>query len=146
MTNLTVHLGDKNIGLVLPEVTISIAIQNNLAQQLAEPAKTAQLEWSDTLLNGESVNYEAAEKAVAALGPSWRLPTVNELFSIVDRSRHDPAIDTSKFPDTKSKAYWTSEECDWDSSAVWIVYFYGGDVGYLHRSYGGCVRAVRSSQ
>jgi hypothetical protein len=38
----------------------------------------------------------------------WRLPNRNELQSLVNYSRYDPAIDTFSFPDTKSDGYWSS--------------------------------------
>ena len=38
----------------------------------------------------------------------WRLPTVKELQSIVDYAKHNPAIDTMFFPDTKASVYWSS--------------------------------------
>lgn len=106
----------------------------------------ATLEWSHTLLDGETVTYEAAEKAVAELGDGWRLPTRQELESILDLSRHDPAIDTDKFPDTKSNWYWTSTPCAWRASAVWVVGFGGGYIHDHGRRGVACVRAVRSGQ
>jgi len=104
------------------------------------------LEWSTTLCDGKYVNYADAEKAAEALGEGWRLPTRQELESILDLSRHDPAIDTSIFPDTKSDWYWSSTPTAWNPSAVWIVYFYYGLVNDSLRGYNACVRAVRSSQ
>jgi alpha-tubulin suppressor-like RCC1 family protein/formylglycine-generating enzyme required for sulfatase activity len=38
----------------------------------------------------------------------WRLPNVQELRSLVDYGRSDPAIDLDVFPGTASKRYWTS--------------------------------------
>lgn len=110
------------------------------------PFPATQLEWSDTLLDGESVTYKDAEKAVKQLGEGWRLPTRQELESILDLSRHDPAIDPEKFPDTKSSWYWTSTPCAWREDAVWCVDFDYGAVNFLHRSSDCCVRAVRSGQ
>lgn len=109
-------------------------------------AGSAKLEWSHTLLDGKTVTYEKAEKAVAELGEGWRLPTRQELESILDLSRHEPAIDTDKFPDTKSKHYWTSTPCAWNSSAVWVVDFANGYVTDGSRYAFACVRAVRSGQ
>ncbi len=103
------------------------------------------LVWSGTLCDGKSVDYKAALAAVDALGEGWRLPTRLELESLLDLSRHDPAIDTAKFPDTKSTWYWTSSECAWNDTAVWVVDFDGGSVG-SPRGYGACVRAVRAGQ
>ena len=103
------------------------------------------LEWSPTLCNGERVTYAAAEKACASLGEGWRLPTRMELESILDLTRHEPAIDTTRFPDTKSGAYWTSTPCAWSSGCAWIVDFGYGVADYYHRGVSGAfVRAVRS--
>lgn len=103
------------------------------------------LEWSKTLCGGEKVTYEEAEKACAELGEGWRLPTREELESILDLSRHEPAIDTDKFPDTKSSWYWTSTETACNTSAVWIVDFGDGDVDHDRRYDLACVRAVRET-
>ncbi|MFD1216383.1 Lcl C-terminal domain-containing protein [Microbulbifer celer] len=106
----------------------------------------ANLEWSETLLDGEDVTFEEAEKAIAELGEGWRMPTRLELESILDLSRVDPAVDTEKFPDTQSDFYWASTPCAWNDAAVWCVDFSLGYVGNYHRDYGACVRAVRSGQ
>jgi hypothetical protein len=111
-----------------------------------------ELEWSETLCAGAAVDYETAEKACADLndadafgrGEGWRLPTRMELETILDLTRHDPAIDTTRFPDTKSAAYWTSTPCAWAPSCAWIVLFHLGYASSLPRSYRACVRAVRS--
>jgi hypothetical protein len=105
------------------------------------------LEWSKTLLDGEKVNFEKAEKAVAELGEGWRLPTREELLTLVDLERHDPCIDTDKYPDTKSTWYWTATPCAWrPESARWVVYFGDGDVDYDGIGGYACVRAVRGGQ
>ena len=104
-----------------------------------------QLEWSATLCNGKNVDYATAEKACAALGEGWRLPTRQELESILDLTRHKPAINTARFPDTKSDWYWTSTPCAWSPDCAWFVSFNYGDVSFDHRDYNYCcVRAVRS--
>ncbi len=92
------------------------------------------------------VNYKGATEQVEALGDGWRLPTVDELQSIVDRAKYRPAIDSEAFPDTENDCYWTSTPCAWNASARWVVYF---DCGHVDdsRQYGvACVRAVRASQ
>ena len=134
-----------SINLVGDVMTIDMSRQEGLLAAL-EDTREPELEWSETLLDGESVNYADAEKAVAALGEGWRLPTRQELESLVDTSRHDPAIDIDRFPDTKSCRYWTSTPCAWNDAAVWCVDFYYGFVGGFHRYLDGCVRAVRPGQ
>ena len=116
------------------------------AQLDQEPVGGDVLEWSHTLLDGESATYEEAEAAIAELGDGWRLPTRAELESLIDLTRYDPAIDTDRFPDTKSTRYWTSTPCAWDAAARWVVVFGLGNVDGNRRGYLACVRAVRDVQ
>ena len=75
----------------------------------------------------------------------WRLPTRAELLTLVDRSRYNPAIDTTFFPDTHNDWYWTSTACAWSSSLAWCVDFSDGQCGGGSRGNGySLVRAVRS--
>lgn len=101
------------------------------------------LEWSDTLLEGERVRFNEAKKAVDSLGEGWRLPTVDELQTILDRTRHSPAANLETHPDTKPAPYWTSSPCAWSSSARWVVSFYGGVVDVNGGACTACVRACR---
>lgn len=104
------------------------------------------LEWTETLLSGKRVTLAVAEKAVAKLGDGWRLPTDEELLSIVDRAHQDPACDTKKFPDAESWPYWTGTPCAWNGKARWVVYFSLGSVGYSGGGFSACIRACRASQ
>ena len=75
----------------------------------------------------------------------WRLPTDHELLALVDRSRHNPAIDTTFFPDTQPNWYWTSTVCAWSSARAWcVVFVFGGCCGAARGDNYGLVRAVRS--
>ena len=53
----------------------------------------------------------------------WRLPNRNELQSIVDYSRYNPAIDTTYFPGTVASYYWSSTTYAYSTSIAWNVYF-----------------------
>lgn len=103
--------------------------------------------WSQTIAVDVDDKGEA-QAAIEKLGPEWRMPTAQELFSLVDHTRHGPAIDTDVFPNTKSDFYWTSTPCAWNpESARWVVGFYDGLVGgYLRSLSGACVRACRAGQ
>jgi hypothetical protein len=124
MQSLQIKTLNNAITIAINGDALAIEIGNESASEpTALHVSTPTLEWSNTLLDGKPVNYEAAEKAIAALGEGWRIPTFEELFSLVDRTRHDPAIDTEKFPDTKSTWYWSSTPTAWNSAAVWVVGF-----------------------
>jgi len=69
----------------------------------------------------------------------WRLPNIKELESITDDSLHNPAIDTSFFPNAYASYYWSSTG---GSSYTWYVVFSNGYVSYGNESsYVRCVRA-----
>ena len=109
---------------------------------------TTGLMWSAADVGG-SMPHADAEKKVSGLklagASDWRLPTVEELFPLADRSRYDPAIDTAYFPTCKSDWYWTASS--WapsPASGAWIVGFRGGDSGGDARGSNARVRAVRS--
>ena len=76
----------------------------------------------------------------------WRLPNRNELQSIVDYSRYNPAIDTTFFPDTVASNYWSSTTYADNTSYAWYVYFSYGGVGNYSKTSSYYVRAVRGGQ
>ena len=85
--------------------------------------------WSATEQK-KSLKWAEAKTAADKLdlcGWSWRLPTVEELFLLADRTRARPAIDTEFFPKCKSDWYWTSTlDAESPSGYAWFVDFYGG--------------------
>ncbi|HET6807222.1 MAG TPA: DUF1566 domain-containing protein [Frateuria sp.] len=96
------------------------------------------------------LTYADAEARIAALNAErflgfddWRLPTIPELFGLVDHSRTSPAIDTDAFPGAESDWYWSSTTCAWSSGCAWVVGFDDGYVNSNHRASGAFVRAVR---
>jgi hypothetical protein len=60
----------------------------------------------------------------------WRLPSVNELETLVDFGQQNPAINTTYFPNTQSGYYWSSTAYQGNANVAWIVNFYGGVVYY----------------
>lgn len=98
-----------------------------------------ELTWQKALENCETLKYAGYS--------DWRLPSIEELRSIVDYSTYGPAIDTDYF-NVQSSYYWSSTTSADSTGYAWLVNFYYGngvsDVG--HKSYDYYVRAVRSGQ
>ena len=102
------------------------------------------------LLNdGQRANYADAVKIAdgcAHLDKRWRLPEVEELFLIPDRSKYNPAIDTNFFPFLADGGWaWSNTKDASVSSYAWYVYFSYGHSYYGAQSNGALVLAVRSA-
>jgi len=108
------------------------------------------LEWTRGLVPGGQMAWEAAKAACEKLeldGGGWRLPTIQELLTLVDYERHDPAIDTTIFTGCPSSWFWTSTPyAPSPGDCAWGVRFGYGDAYWNGRSLSGFVRAVRASQ
>lgn len=77
-------------------------------------------------------------------GPGWRLPSMKELQTIVDRSGGAPTIDSNSFPNTPSGLFWTSSSwADAASSTAWVIKFSDGYTTYASKSTSAYVRCVR---
>ncbi len=93
----------------------------------------------------ESMSQKEAEKYCqkSDVGghKDWRLPTVEELTSIVDYKKYNPAInDVFK---CKSDWYWTATDYAGSAGIAWIVGFFTGLVNWGDRGSGYYVRPVR---
>ena len=74
----------------------------------------------------------------------WRLPTVEELASLVDPTQMNPALPSGHpFINVQSDVYWSSTTSVSDTSYAWYVLFDDGDVNgndKSHYAYVWCVR------
>jgi len=73
----------------------------------------------------------------------WRLPNRNELRSLVDYSRNNPAINTTFFPDAVADDYWSSTTDVFSSGAAWVVEFGVGSDFHDRKTDNNYIRAVR---
>ncbi len=111
---------------------------------------TTGLTWSRENIGGKRLTWADAKAACEALkigGHSdWRLPTVQELLTLVDYSRINPAIDVDAFR-CEAHWYWTSTPYG-GSPAVyaWVVGFSSGYSCWNGQDCEIHVRAVRAGQ
>lgn len=108
------------------------------------------LMWSRENVPGGRMSWAKAKEACAKLElggfSDWRLPTIQELLTLVDYERHEPAINTDFFA-CESSWYWTSTPAHSSpGDCAWYVYFNYGASDWSNQDYDFLVRAVRSSQ
>lgn len=75
---------------------------------------------------------------------NWRVPTVAELSTIVNKDTFNPAIDTKYFPNTVLEWFWSSSPIVNDANSAWIIHYIFGYSTFNHRGHNGHVRLVRS--
>lgn len=104
--------------------------------------KQTGLKWGPS--SSEYMNLAKAKEYCFKNG--GRLPTLKELQSLVDYSKHEPAIEKESFPDTKSNWYWTSDITAWNKNAAWCVSFCYGYVIFGSEGSSNYARPVRANE
>lgn len=112
-------------------------------------AKTGLVWAAEPLQGGNAFTHAEAMKACADLDlfghKDWRAPTIEELLSIVDYSRADPAMDADLFKGPYGWA-WSSTVAAAPAGCAWFVTLGGGDSVRYFQVHRGHVRAVRAGQ
>ena len=99
----------------------------------------------ETLLMNHKIIMQAIQIADEQLGPGWRLPTLDELYSLVCKKcvkgkKFDPLI----FPNTDPRAYWTGQKNSMSKGSYWTVNFFTGHrFGRFYPEQDMAVRLVR---
>ncbi|MEA3513127.1 MAG: DUF1566 domain-containing protein [Campylobacterota bacterium] len=108
------------------------------------------LMWQDNMDNVKViVTYETAKdycgKLVLGGFRNWRVPTVDEYKSIIDKTRKDEIMINRKFKYILPEGYWTADDT-WRNFGLWAyyIYFKSGTAYYENRTYPKLVRCVRS--
>ncbi|CAK0756417.1 hypothetical protein CCP4SC76_2780003 [Gammaproteobacteria bacterium] len=99
--------------------------------------------FKDNLTFYEALYYAEQANQDNYLGYNdWRVPTIQEILSLVDYTKYDPA---STFPNMPSSFFWSSAPYAYYSVNAWNVNFYGGSANSGSRSSGLAVRLVRDN-
>jgi formylglycine-generating enzyme required for sulfatase activity len=78
--------------------------------------------WRDALAAVDTLNHAGAENI-------WRLPTINELESLVDCAAHSPALPSGNpFTDVQD-IYWSSTTSMFEPDWAWALYLEKGATG-----------------
>ncbi len=103
--------------------------------------------WDGTTCTGKAtkVTLAKAKELGSDLTPAMRLPTKDELVTIVDKTQKKPAIDKAVFPGTPSAIYLAARTDAPKGLDAWLVDFKNGKLlGYTHKA-NYVVRLVRAS-
>lgn len=84
-------------------------------------------------LDLEPMNWSAALEAIdncrSREGLEWRLPSINELESLVDASCHSPALPREHPFPSWHEAYWSSTTSGFETDWAYALYLHKGAVG-----------------
>ena len=83
--------------------------------------------WAEAFSDCSALGNGLCELTDGSVPGEWRLPNVNELLSLIDRSQDSPALTTGHpFIDVQSSYYWTSTTAAYNSDLAWYVYMADG--------------------
>lgn len=117
--------------IIISGNTVSIG---NLMWQDNEEVKRIRKNWDDALTYCAKMSLSGFD--------TWRLPTKEELLSIVQK-REDPTIGRA-FKNIAPFGYWTSTKDSDGIGYVWSVYFHNGDAQVNSKDNYGYTRCVRN--
>jgi hypothetical protein len=86
---------------------------------------------------------EHAENTTFANHSDWRLPNIKELASLAAHDRYNPAINSTLFPNTPSRSFWSSSPFAENAGNTWRLNFNYGNDNHSYRFNYRYVRLVR---
>lgn len=120
--------GEYRMGRKWPESRFKI--QNDIVEDYMTGLRWAR----QATLSDKPVTWANALKLVADLNKNdldrhWRLPTINELVSLVDCSQSEPAIAVGDLFEDLQEVYWSSTTSVYEPDWAWALYVGKGAVG-----------------
>jgi Protein of unknown function (DUF1566) len=93
------------------------------------------LRWDGKACAGKLMKYkfgeakDVAEGAARSGAKAWRIPTKDELVSLLDKNaKKKPRIDANAFPQTPAQPFWAMRPGTDDDLNAWLVSFANGKV------------------
>ena len=117
----------------------NIVVDNNTGLEWQQTISEDKFIWKDALSYCENLSYAGRD--------DWRVPSPQELLTIVDNSTYAPAIDKAYFSNTPSQHFWSSYTYISNTDNAWYVKFNYGSVGnYSPKTNEYYVRCVRGNE
>jgi hypothetical protein len=118
--------------------------QYSVIENTVVDTKTS-LNWSQSLATSTFAWNDAVSycSMLPLQGGGWRLPSQNELQTLVDETRAHPSIDPTAFPSTPSDFFWTSSTVPSFPQYAWAISFDSGVTTLLTETQTAWVRCVR---
>ena len=136
----------KIILLVLLTVNLAFAQFSRNGNIVSDSVSS--LQWQDNATPSSKTWQDAidyCERLSLDEHSDWRLPNINELLSMVDNTKYNPAI-RDIFVNFTSDYYWSSTTNAGGTSYAWRVHFSSGFSRYGTKTNEYYVRCVRAGQ
>ncbi len=96
------------------------------------------------------MRLDEAKRTAQSLGADWHIPTIEELYSILEQKCTEPAINTTVFPSVKNFSegapYWTDTRIEDIPSLIYYIDFFNGGIDGHTKGFPLAVRLVRSGK
>ena len=130
---------DNGDGTVKDNLTGLIWLKNaNCSANLGGVDNTGNgLTWADALTWSNNLASGSCSLSDGSTAGQWRLPSINELESLIDLSQYYPALPTGNpFSSTvQSKFYWSGSTYSGGATYAWFVGMDDGFVDYYHKPF-----------
>ncbi len=94
------------------------------------------------------MRLDEAKQYAKTLGGGWRVPTIDELYSIIERNCSNPAINSAVFPNVRNLGegapYWSATQIQEMPALVYYIDFLDGEADGHSKGFSMAVRLVRS--
>jgi outer membrane protein OmpA-like peptidoglycan-associated protein len=136
------HYTINSNGTVLDKKTNLVWMRCALGQAWANNACTdvpKLVQWDTALETAKTMTFAGIK--------TWRVPTQEELQSLIEKDCEDPAINITAFPNVPpSSVYWSSSPVTPISTGAWVVNFFDGDDYWSYKYDYEAVRLVSDNQ